>query len=54
MPCREAYKGGFHYGKVYDPPKAKPAENKLERPVKERKGTTSKKTEKEQKEGEGE
>ena len=35
-------------------PKAKPAENKLERPVKERKGTTSKKTEKEQKEGEGE
>ena len=54
MPCREAYKGGFHYGKGICPPKAKPAENKLERPVKERKGTTSKKTEKEQKEGEGE
>lgn len=44
----------FTMARVYDPPKAKPAENKLERPVKERKGTTSKKTEKEQKEGEGE
>ncbi len=40
--------------RVYDPPKEKPAENKLERPVKERKGTAAKKTEKEQKEGEGE
>ena len=40
--------------RVYDPPKAQPAENKLERPVKARTGTTSKKTEKEQKEGEGE
>lgn len=40
--------------RVYDPPKAKPAENKLGRPVKEHKGTASKKTEKDRKEGEGE
>lgn len=40
--------------RVYDPPKVKPEENKLERPVKERKGSAAKKTEKDQKEGEGE
>ena len=40
--------------RVYDPQKEKPAENKLKRPVKEHKGTASKKNEKDQKEGEGE
>lgn len=39
--------------RVYNPPKGKPAENKLERPVKERKGASAKKTESDQKEGEG-
>lgn len=40
--------------RVYDPPKMKPAENKLERPVKERKGSPGKKSEKDQEEGAGE
>ena len=40
--------------RVYDPPKMKPAENKLERPTKERKGSSTKKNEKSQEEWEGE